>query len=94
MIATETGADRLRAGLPKQWRAGDKTGTWWGKDAPNRINDVAIVWPPDRAPVIITSYFVSPVLSDDLRDEDQAVLADVGRVAADWVLTGKGIATS
>jgi beta-lactamase class A len=73
--------------LPKQWRAGDKTGSWWGKDAPNRLNDVAIIWPPNRAPVIITSYFVSPVLADDLRDVDQAVLADVGTVAAQWALT-------
>jgi beta-lactamase class A len=87
MIATETGAARLRAGLPKQWRAGDKTGTYWGRDAPNRINDVAITWPPNRAPVIITAYFVSPVLTDDLRDEDQAVLAEVGAIAARWALT-------
>jgi beta-lactamase class A len=86
MIATETGATRLRAGLPKQWRAGDKTGSWWGKDAPNRINDVAIVWPPNRAPVIITAYFVSPVFADELRDEDQAVLAEVGTIAAHWAL--------
>lgn len=84
MIATETGAARLRAGLPKQWRAGDKTGSFWGKDAPNRVNDVAIAWPPNRAPLIITAYFVSPVLADDLRDEDQAVLAQVGAIAAQW----------
>ncbi len=84
MIATETGTARLRAGLTKGWRAGDKTGSCWGKDAPNRINDVAIAWPPSGAPFIITAYFVSPVLADSLRDEDQAVLADVGKVAADW----------
>jgi beta-lactamase class A len=87
MIATETGAARVRAGLPKQWRAGDKTGSWWGKDAPNRVNDVAIIWPPNRAPVIVTAYFVSPVLADALRDEDQAVLAEVGKIAAQWALT-------
>jgi beta-lactamase class A len=87
MIDTQTGAARLRAGLPKQWRAGDKTGTYWGKDAPNRINDVAITWPPNRAPVIITAYWVSPVFTDDLRDEDQAVLAEVGAIAARWALT-------
>ena len=27
LIATKTGAKRLRAGLPKDWRVGDKTGT-------------------------------------------------------------------
>ena len=47
-----TGRGRLRAGLPVGWKAGDKTGT-----GPNgAANDVAIVWPPARAPLLIASY--------------------------------------
>ena len=84
MIATQTGVDRLRAGLPKSWRAGDKTGSWWGEGAPNRVNDVAIFWPPNRAPIIVTSYYMPAVQADNIRDQDQAILADVGRIAALW----------
>lgn len=53
LIANTTGDTRLRAGLPKGWRVGDKTGT--GGNA--SVNDIAIVW-PQRAttgPVIIAS---------------------------------------
>src|ERR1051326_2689529 len=46
MIGNTTGNDRIRAGLPKEWRVGDKTGT--GPHA--ATNDIAIAWPPGRAP--------------------------------------------
>ena len=53
LVANTTGDTRLRAGLPKGWRVGDKTGT--GGNA--SINDIAIVWPQRAAtaPVIIAS---------------------------------------
>ncbi len=47
-----TGLGRLRAGLPPDWVAGDKTGTGVNGAA----NDVAIAWPPGRAPILIASY--------------------------------------
>lgn len=52
MAASATGLDRLRGGLPEGWRAGDKTGT--GMNGAH--NDVAIAWPPGRAPIVIASY--------------------------------------
>lgn len=52
MVASKTGLTRLRAGLPKDWKAGDKTGT----GANGAINDVAIAWPPGRAPIVIAAY--------------------------------------
>ena len=73
MIANTIGAHRLRAGLPKDWRAGDKTGTSF-KDA---SNDIAIIWPPDRAPILACVYFAESGLPDEARD---AAIADVGRV--------------
>ena len=46
------GRKRIRAGLPSSWRAGDKTGT-----GPNgAVNDVAIVYPPNRAPIVLAIY--------------------------------------
>jgi beta-lactamase class A len=47
-----TGKDRLRAGLPRDWIAGDKTGTGDNGAA----NDVAILWSPNRAPILIAAY--------------------------------------
>jgi beta-lactamase class A len=52
MRACTTGTARLRAGLPADWRAGDKTGT----GTRGAANDVAIVWPPRRAPWIVAVY--------------------------------------
>jgi beta-lactamase class A len=49
-----TGNARIRAGVPKDWIVGDKTGTdiYYGT-----TNDIAIIWPPHSAPIILTIYF-------------------------------------
>ncbi|WP_454717589.1 class A beta-lactamase [Caulobacter segnis] len=72
VVANKTGDKRLRAGLPKGWRVGDKTGNN-GKD---QTNDVAIAWPPGRKPVLIASFHDRGSADDDERN---AVLADVAR---------------
>jgi beta-lactamase class A len=84
MRATRTGLHRLRAGLPAGWVAGDKTGTGFGPDMPDRLNDLAIAWPPGgRAPRLIAAYYESPRRGGDrIQARDEAVLADVGRLAA------------
>ena len=75
MMASATGAHRLRAGLPEDWRVGDKTGS--GEHGAR--NDIAILWPPGRAPILACVYFAEANLSDDARE---AAIADVGRVIA------------
>ncbi len=75
LIANKTGDERLRAGFPKSWRVGDKTGS--GDNG--ATNDVAIVWPPDRGPIVVTAYFAESSASKETRN---AVLAEVGRLAA------------
>lgn len=78
MVASRTGQARLRAGLPPDWRVGDKTGT-----SNNRTsNDIAIAWPPGRAPVLVTAYYTESELSQAQRD---VVLAEVGRIAGSAV---------
>lgn len=52
MEQASTGLKRLRAGVPPSWRAGDKTGS--GANGAN--NDIAIAWPPGRAPILIACY--------------------------------------
>lgn len=75
MVATRTGRDRLRAGLPGDWVVGDKTGTGDG----GCVQDVAVVWPPGRAPWVLVAYQQgSPAPMADLKQ----ALVDVARVAA------------
>lgn len=52
LTACETGKDRLRAGLPARWAVGHKTGTGPRGSA----HDVAVAWPPGRAPLILACY--------------------------------------
>lgn len=83
MEATQTGQRRLRAGLPKGWRAGDKTGTGFHASMPDRINDTAVFWPPQREPLVLACYYEGPARSSDwVRPQDEAVLAEVARLAA------------
>lgn len=73
LVATKTGLKRLRGGVPPEWRAGDKTGT--GNNG--ATNDVAIVWPPGKAPVLIAAYTWG---SDAEPEQLFAVLADSAKV--------------
>jgi beta-lactamase class A len=71
----ETGNDRLRAGLPKDWVIGDKTGT----SGTGASSDVAIATPPSRAPILVTAYLsaskvAAPVLN--------AAHVDIGKLVA------------
>jgi len=80
LVATKTGAARLRAGLPADWRVGDKTGT--GNHG--STNDVAIVWPTDRHAVLIAVYLTE---TSAPADACEAVIADVARLVASTFLT-------
>jgi beta-lactamase class A len=75
MVAATTGAKRIRAGLPAGWRAGDKTGS--GRDG--ATNDVAILWPPGRKPILVAAYLCETAVGLQKRE---SVLADIGRIAA------------
>lgn len=52
LLECQTGNNRLRAGFPRDWIVGDKTGSGWH----NAVNDVAIATPPGRAPVLVAVY--------------------------------------
>jgi beta-lactamase class A len=52
MVASRTGMDRVRAGLPKSWNPGDKTGT--GENG--AFNDLVVAYPPRRRPVFAAVY--------------------------------------
>src|SRR3954449_3193429 len=75
MVGCKTGANRLRAGLPAQWKIGDKTGNN-GKDA---CGDVAVAWPKPDAPVLIAAYTQG---GTPPAAQIEAVFAGIGRMVA------------
>ena len=52
MIACQTGANRLRGGLPAAWQIADKTGNN-GADA---AGDIAMLWPAPGTPIVVCVY--------------------------------------
>lgn len=84
MVATQTGAHRLRAGTPEGWRIGNKTGTGRAEGTTNKVNDLAIVFPPAREPIVIAAYFDSGEYTAQTERRHEDVLAEVGRIAAAW----------
>lgn len=76
LLNCQTGANRLRAGLPKAWMVGDKTGNN-GSDA---AGDIAVAWIRPGAPVLMAVYTQggSP-RPDDLNE----VFAAAGRMVGE-----------
>ena len=72
MLGCKTGDDRLRAGLPKSWRVGDKTGSN-GKDA---FGDIAVTWSARGMPVLICAYTQGGTPTPR---QVEAVFAGIGR---------------
>lgn len=80
LVANQTGDKRLRAGVPAGWKVGDKTGSW-GDSKGGTTNDIGVIWPPGRPPLLITAYLGGSTLPADQRN---AVIAEVARI----VVTG------
>ena len=76
LVANKTGDARLRAGLPKDWRVGDKTGTGDRGTA----NDIAIVWPTGRAPILVATYLTGATRASSAQRD--AAIAQVGACVA------------
>jgi beta-lactamase class A len=75
LVGNKTGDTRLRAGLPRDWHVGDKTGA----GERGTTNDVGIVWPPGRSPFIVSIYLTETFADAGRRN---ATLAAVGRAVA------------
>lgn len=77
MKGNTTGGQSIRAGLPEHWVVGDKTG---GGDY-GTTNDIAVIWPENRAPLILVTYFTQP-------QQDAKGRKDVLAAAAKMVTDG------
>lgn len=73
MIDCKTGDNRLRAGLPRDWRVGDKTGNN-GNDA---SGDIAIAWPASGGPILVCGYTQG---GSPTAPRLESVFAEIGRM--------------
>ncbi len=90
MHETTTGKNRLRAGLPVDWWAGDKTGTGLPSDIPGTYVDLAWVEPPHHSPFAIAAFYQPPKPTPDGDPQAEAILAEVGRIVARAVVAQGG----
>ena len=74
----ETGALMIRTAVPKTWSVGDKT----GRCANGATNDIAIIRPPGRAPIIIAVYSIG---SKAPADDRAAAIAEVARLVVEFL---------
>ena len=74
----ETGALMIRAGVPKTWTLGDKT----GRCGNGATNDIAIIRPPGRAPILIAVYLIGSTSSGDDR---AGAIAEAARAVAEFL---------
>ena len=74
----ETGGLTIRAGVPKNWIVGDKT----GRGSNGATNDIAILRPPGRAPILLAIYSVGSTATPKDR---AAAIAEVARVVAEFL---------
>jgi beta-lactamase class A len=70
MRTATTGLARIRAGVPKGWTVGDKTGT-----TDTAGNDIAVLWPRSGAPIVLAVYVADVAASDSERDAAIAAVA-------------------
>ncbi|MBL1116994.1 class A beta-lactamase [Streptomyces sp. 110] len=72
-----TGDELIRAGMPKGWQVGDKTGSgsYYGAR-----NDIAVVWRPDAAPLVMA---IMSYRGDKDTPFDNKLIADAASVVAD-----------
>ncbi|MGV9636297.1 class A beta-lactamase [Nocardia rhamnosiphila] len=76
LVASATGGNRIRAGLPAGWKVGNKTGS----PAYGSALDVAVAWPPGRAPLVIA---VLTTKSEQDAEPDNALVAAAARAAVE-----------
>ena len=74
MQQNQTGMKLIRAGIPADWRIGDKT----GRSGDGATNDIAVVRPPGSGPIFLAIYTMDPAEPQDARDQ---LVAEVAKTA-------------
>ena len=74
MQQNQTGFKMIRAGIPADWKAGDKT----GRSGDGATNDIAVLRPPSGGPIFIAIYTVAPGESSEGREK---LVAEAAKIA-------------
>jgi beta-lactamase class A len=74
MQQNQTGLKMIRAGIPADWKAGDKT----GRSGDGATNDIAVMRPPSGGPIFLAVYTVDPAEPQEARDH---LVAEVAKIA-------------
>lgn len=69
--SSQTGAAMIRASVPSGWRVADKT----GRSRSGATNDVAVIYPPDGAPIFVAIYVLDASSSDEQRSVTLSTVA-------------------
>ena len=78
MEACQTGLDRLRAGMPTGWRAADRTGS----NGEHTSNDVAVIWPVGKSPVLLAAFITQCPGPEAKR---AGMLREIGRLVRETI---------
>src|SRR5205823_1391429 len=76
LLRNKMGGLMIRAGVPKTWSVGDKS----GRCANGATNDIAIIRPPDRAPILLAIYSVGSTASTNDR---AAAIAEAAKIVVE-----------
>ena len=74
LCGNTTGDQRIRAAVPANWRVGDKTGSGDYGTA----NDIAVLFPPKRAPLVLAIYTTHSRVDAKRSDE---LIVEAARIA-------------
>jgi beta-lactamase class A len=69
-----TGDAMIRAGVPKDWKVGDKT----GRNSQGNSNDIAIIRRPNHQPILLCIYVEAP---KETAERGAEMIAEVTREA-------------
>lgn len=76
MKRNTTGDNLIRAGVPEEWEVADKTGS----GSYGTRNDIAIIWPPNKKPIVLA--VLSNHAKEDAKYEDK-LIADATKIVLD-----------
>ena len=75
LVADELGGPLLRAILPPDWRIADRTGA--GDHGSRGV--IAVIWPPERAPIVAAIFITD---TDATMDQRNHAIAELGEILA------------
>ena len=92
MVATETGLDRVRAGLPEGWVAGDKTGTSGLIGSEGNWIDIGFAeGPKGEAPITFAAYFRARGPAETMQARADLALSRIGKVIKEFAEPERGL---